>query len=221
MISENKMYIEPIISLFMVEDSTIKVLLTHKEDEPYKGYWMLPRDFVTKEESINDSLIRILNENIGFSDIYLSEVNALSKVDRVIDNRVVGISYLGVTDPVTVSLKFKYKENAEYQWFPIDNLPKLAFDHSEVIEDSVKRLQITVTTPVVLKSMYPSDFTLPELQKMFENLLNITLDRRNFRKRLITLDWIEETGDKSEKRYGRPSKIYYFKENMKEKSFFK
>ena len=190
MISENKMYIEPIISLFMVEDSTIKVLLTHKEDEPYKGYWMLPRDFVTKEESINDSLIRILNENIGFSDIYLSEVNALSKVDRVIDNRVVGISYLGVTDPVTVSLKFKYKENAEYQWFPIDNLPKLAFDHSEVIEDSVKRLQITVTTPVVLKSMYPSDFTLPELQKTFENLLNITLDRRNFRKRLITLDWI-------------------------------
>lgn len=220
MINENKMYIESLVSLFMVEDSIVKILLVHKETEPYKGYWMLPKETLTSEECIKDSVIRVLNNNFGFSDIYLSEVGSNSKLDRYVDNRVVGIYYFGVIDPVTVTLKFKYKEEVEYQWFPISNLPKLAYDHAEIIESSIKRLQDTSTEPKVLKAIYPSDFTLPELQKMFENLLNITLDRRNFRKRLLNMDWIEETGQNSEKRYGRPSKLYYFKENMKEKSFF-
>lgn len=220
MINENKIYIESLVSLFMVEDSIVKVLLMHKEDEPYKGYWMLPKEILTNEECIKDLVIRVLNNNFDFSDIYLSEVGSVSKLDRYVDNRVVGIYYLGVTDPVTVSLKFKYKEGIEYQWFPISNLPKLAYDHAQIVESSIKRLQETSTDSKVLKSIYPSDFTLPELQKMFENLLNITLDRRNFRKRLLNMDWIEDTGQNSEKRYGRPSKLYYFKENMKEKSFF-
>ena len=220
MINDNKMYVESLVSLYMVEESVVKVLLVHKDDEPYKGYWMLPKDVMTKDENVQDTVLRILNDNIGFSDIYLSQVNVETNIDRVVDNRVVAISYLALTDPVTVSLKFKYNEETEYKWFEINNLPKLAYDHAEVVTKSIEKLRSDITTPNVLKALYPSDFTLPELQKAFENILGVTLDRRNFRKRLLNMNWIVDSGHMSERRFGRPSKVYYFSEDMKEKGFF-
>ncbi len=218
--NENKMYIETIVGLFMVEESMTKILLVHKTEEPYKGYWMLPRDIVNIDNTIFDTTKNLLDSTINYSDIYLKEVNTFSRIDRDIDKRVVGVSYIGVTDPVTVSLKFKVDESLEYQWFDIYNLPKLAYDHEEVVNSNINYLKENITKVEVLKALYPGDFTLPELQRMFEKLLNITIDRRNFRKKLINLDWVFETDHMSDKRYGRPSKVYYFVENMKNRSFF-
>lgn len=220
MINENKMYVESLVSLYMVEESVIKILLVHKNDEPYKGYWILPKDIMTKEENIHDTVVRILNDNVSFSDIYLSQGTIKTDVNRVVDNRVVAVPFLGITDPVTVSLKFKYSEEVEYKWFEINNLPKLAYDHLEVVTESIQKLRKDIPSPNVLKALYPSDFTLPELQKTFENILGVTLDRRNFRKRLLNMEWIVDSGHMSERRFGRPSKIYYFNEDMKEKGFF-
>lgn len=220
MVNDNKMYVESLISLYMVEESIVKILLVHKDEEPYKGYWMLPKDIMTNDENVNDTVVRVLNNNTGYSDIYVSQVNVETDINRVVDNRVMAVSFLAVTDPVTVSLKFKYNEETEYKWFEINNLPKLAYDHAEVVNESINKLRKDITTPVVLKALYPSDFTLPELQKSFENILGVTLDRRNFRKRLLNMNWIVDSGHMSERRFGRPSKVYYFSENMKEKGFF-
>ena len=108
----------------------------------------------------------------------------------------------------------------ESAWFDINEIPKVGYDHEEVIRYSIDRLRSKIVNSTVLKSLFPSDFTLPEIQKVYEEILGVHLDRRNFRKKFINLGLIEDTGYKNEGMNGRPAKLYRFKENVKERNLF-
>lgn len=212
--------VEALISIFMIDKGEIKLLLFKKKDEPYKGYWMLPGSELKNTESLEENINNYVLKYCGFSDIYIEQSSVFSEVDRLPNNRVIAISYLGLIDSISVDLKQETFETIESEWFNIELIPKVIYDHDIIIENNIKQLREKIINSNILKILFPSDFTLPELQKVYEQILGKKLDRRNFRKKFITFGLIEDTGYKNEGYTGRPAKLYRFKENLDEINLF-
>ena len=217
--NENTVFVEVLTNIFTVEKGKLKILLARKNTEPYKGYWELPNKILSNEETLEETKEKILEETIGTSNIYTEQNYTFSKLDRNPNNRILATSYIGLIDSKTIEIKNKKNEN-NWEWFTINELPKIAVDHKEVIENATELLKTKLVSANILKKLFPSDFTLPELQEIYENIMNKKLDRRNFRKKFINLGLIEDTGYKSEGRSGRPAKLYRFKETIKETYLF-
>lgn len=209
--------IEVLINLFTFEKGEIKILLFKKHDEPYKGYWMLPSNLMLNKETLWECADATLKEKVGVTDIYKETCEVFSGIDRIPDTRIVGISILGIIDTVKVNMSFDIKEESE--WFNINDIPKTIYDNGEIIKNSVEKLKKELLNTRLLKIFFPSDFTLPELQKLFEQILNKKLDRRNFRKKILKLDIIEDTMEKNISMTGRPAKLYKFKD-IEDKDLF-
>lgn len=216
----NNVSFETVMSIFTIINGKIKILLVKKKDDPYKDYWCLPYRGVDISETLDDSINIILNDFIGFNNIYNEQVYTFSDVSRVPNNRVVGTSYLGLVDNKILEIKKDFVSIFDTEWFSIDEIPKMAFDHKKIIEYSISKLKSVLVNTSILKNLFPSDFTLPELQCVYEFLLGKKLDRRNFRKKFISFDLIEDTGYKNEGASGRPAKLYKFKDNIKEINLF-
>lgn len=215
-----KNYHESIISLFTIDKGKVKILLVRKQTEPYRGYWILPSDFVPVNQTLEGVLQELVYDKIGYQDFYMEQCHTFSRLDRDPDDRVIATSYIGLLDSTTAILKREERPEVESAWFDINEIPKVGYDHEEVIRYSIDRLRSKIVNSTVLKSLFPSDFTLPEIQKVYEEILGVHLDRRNFRKKFINLGLIEDTGYKNEGMNGRPAKLYRFKENVKERNLF-
>ena len=203
--------IEVLVNLFTISKGKLNVLLFRKEEEPFKGYWMLPSNLLMTTETIEECAKYTINEMAGIENIYLKQCNVFSKIDRLPNDRILGNSLIGLDDNQTLLLK-KQKRNFESAWFTINDLPKIVYDHGDILKDTINYLRKELTNVELLKKLFPSDFTIPELQAVFEEILAKKLDRRNFRKKLINLDILEDTGDKNNIKNGRPAKLYRFKE---------
>ena len=217
---KNSILLETRINIFAVDGGNLKILLQKKLREPYKGYWELPGMFLKKDETLEDNINDLLLETIGTKDIYVEQNYTFSSIDRFPNERVLATSYIGLIDIRKVTQKKESSEKELIEWFDIKELPKIAFDHKEIIDKAREKLKSKLTNTTVLKKLFPSEFTLPELQNTFESIMNIKLDRRNFRKKFITLGLIEETGYNNIGGSGRPAKLYRFKENIKETNLF-
>jgi 8-oxo-dGTP diphosphatase len=218
--NENNIILENIISIFTIEKGTLKVLLQRKKTEPYKGYWRLPGNILNNAITIEQNIDEILDETIGTSNIYKEQVYTFSNIDRYPSERIIATTYVALTDNKTIEIKKEDAQIEDTDWFDINALPKIAFDHKEIMDKAREELKSKLTNTTILKKLFPSDFTLPELQNTFESIMNIKLDRRNFRKKFITLGIIEETGYNNIGGSGRPAKLYRFKENIKETNLF-
>lgn len=205
--------IEVLDNIFMVDKGKIKILLLKKETEPYKGYWALPRGILEIDETVREGAQRISHELTGLKDILFDDNAVFSDINRYLEERVIGISCIGLTDTITVSLKQELV-GGEYGWFDIDSLPKLVYDHAKITTKAIEDLQKCLQDFHLLKRLFPSDFTLPELQKTFEQVLNRELDRRNFRKKIMSLDILEDTGESNVGESGRPARFYRLKEDL-------
>ena len=217
---KNGILLENRINIFTVEKGNLKVLLQRKTMDPYKGYWELPGKMLKKEETLEDNIDDLLIETIGTKKIYKEQNYTFSSIDRYPNERVIAISYIGLTDSRKVKINIENEEIETIEWFDITKLPKIAFDHKKIMDKAREGLKSKLTNTTILKNLFPSDFTLPELQNTFESIMNIKLDRRNFRKKFITLGLIEETGYNNIGGSGRPAKLYRFKENIKETNLF-
>lgn len=217
---KNSILLENRINIFTVENGNLKVLLQKKSKEPYKGYWELPGSLLKKDETLEENINNLLIETIGTKNIYKEQNYTFSSIDRYPNERVLATSYIGLTDTRKVKLNKNIEDIEDIQWFDMKELPKIAFDHKEIMDKARQELKSKLTNTTVLKNLFPSDFTLPELQNTFESIMNIKLDRRNFRKKFITLGLIEETGYNNIGGSGRPAKLYRFKENIKETNLF-
>lgn len=218
--NENSVMLETLINIFTVDKGKLKILLTRKKDEPYKGYWILPADILSNEKTLEETIDNILNQTIGTSNIYIEQNHTFSNINRNPSDRVIATSYIGLVDSKTMEIKRNIQENLDSSWFTIDEIPKMAYDHKEIIEKARELLKTKLINSNILKILFPSDFTLPELQSIYESIMNTKLDRRNFRKKFINLNLIEETGYNNIGGSGRPAKLYRFKENIKEINLF-
>ena len=213
-------YNETLISIFSVFDGELKVLLLIKKTEPYKGYWILPGNLLRCDETIENNITDAVYDLTGLTNVYIEQTYSFSALDRNPDYRLIAISHIGLVDSTTVEIKREERENVESEWFKITDLPKLAFDHEMILNKNIKYLYSKIINSNILKILFPSDFTLPELQKVYEQVLDKPLDRRNFRKKFIALDLVEDTLEKNTGFNGRPAKLYRFKDDIKERNLF-
>lgn len=217
---ENSLILETLIGIFSVNKGKIKILLMRKKDDPYKGHWILPGSILNVNETLEDNVNSVINEKLGLPSMYIEQCYTFSEFNRNQDARILATSYIGLIDNITLVLKKQDREGIELEWFDINSIPKTAYDHDQIIAKLVEYLRKRITNSNILRILFPSDFTLPELQKVYEQILNIKIDRRNFRKKLLNLDYVVYTGDVNEGYMGRPAKLYRFNEELKERNIF-
>lgn len=209
----NSVVLEVLANIFTIENGEFKILLVRKKREPYKGYWILPGGIVTKDKTLEETIEDNVTNQAGLSNLVYEQCSVFSELDRVPNKRVVGVSLISIVDEIKVKLH-QEKTSYEISWFSIDKLPKIGYDHSRVIDSAIAQLKGKLNQSRTLQQIFPSDFTLPEIQKVYEQILTKELDRRNFRKKFLKLDLIEETGDKASSVTGRPAKLYRFKQDI-------
>lgn len=217
---EYAVILETLVSIFTVDKGSLKVLLMKKKTNPYHGYWILPSNIMTNKETLEDNIYSTINGRLGYPEMYLEQGHIFSNLDRDSDERIVGVSYLALIDSKTLEIKKEDRPDLELQWFNIDDIPKMGYDHEIIVKDSIKLLSKKLLNSKVLKNLFPSDFTLPEIQKVYEQILGRELDRRNFRKKFINLGLVTDTGDKNIGGNGRPGKLYRFNEDLRERDLF-
>lgn len=213
-------YLETLISVFTIDKGSFKVLLLRKKTEPYKGYWILPGNYLKNDETLEDNITDTVYDKTGLLSVYIEQCYTFSSLDRDPDNRVIATSFIGLVDSKSVEIKREERPEYETAWFSIDELPKLGYDHESIISRNIEYLKKKIVNSNVLKSLFPSDFTLPELQHVYEQILGKELDRRNFRKKFIGMNLIEDTLEKNTGFNGRPAKLYRFKDDIKEINLF-
>jgi len=198
-------------SIFTVEKGITKILLVQRKNNPFYGMWSLPGGALYNDENLEDGMKRELLEKTGLIIPNLKLCNIFGKVDRSPCMRMIGVSYLGVIDQSKIELLKETLKTSNADWFSIDSIPHLAYDHSEIIEDSLKNLKKRIINSDILENLFPKKFTLPEIQKAYEAILEKTFDRRNFRKKLLSLDIIEDTNETTTFAGKKPAKLYRFK----------
>lgn len=212
MITMNEQYnnqIEIINSIFTVIDGNIKILLFKRNEEPFKGYWMLPSNLLMTNETIEQCSLATIKEYSGYSNVYIEQSNIKSDISRLPNSRTIACSFIAIIDKESP----REKINIESEFFNINEIPKLVYDHDLIIQMNISILKDKIKNNKLIDIFYKSDFTLPELQKMYEVAYEKTFDRRNFRKKLINMNIIEDTGFKNKSEFGRPAKLYRFKKN--------
>lgn len=201
--------------IFTVEKGIVRVLLIKRKNEPYKDMWGLVGGALYNDEDLEDGLKREVFEKTGIQDIELKLCNVFGRVDRSPVMRMVGISYLGVLDSNRVRVLKDTMKTSDADWVEIDKIPSLAYDHNEVLNDALEKLKVEILRSDILKSLFPDGFTFPEIQKAYESILKRTFDRRNFRKKLLSLDLIEDTQKEVTFEGRKPAKLYRFKKNIR------
>lgn len=203
--------------LFTIDQGNIKVLLLHRDEEPYRGYWMLPTISLTKDQTIEE-LVDSQLHTLGLKGLPTKQVGVFSDIARVPRVRTIGLAVMSWIDIKSFELKETVKE--EHNWFHLELLPKIIYDQQAMIEQSKELFVNVLLHSNELLTLFPSDFTLPELQMTYEELLGSSLDRRNFRKKLMQFHLLKDTGYKNEGASGRPAKLYSFQENADLTSLF-
>lgn len=215
----NKLYknigIHVITTLFTVDKGVVKVLLVKRTNEPFNGYWALPGGAMYNNETLEDGAKRELKEKTGLENIKLELGNIFDDVNRSNLQRMIGVSFLGVINTKGIELQKETMKTSNADFFAIDKVPKLAYDHNIVIDKSLVILKEKILKSSILKDLLPEEFTLPELQKVYETLLNKELDRRNFRKKLLNDGIIWAVNKDAVFNGKKPAKLYCFKDREK------
>ena len=218
---ENVLYknqgIHVISSIFTVDNGKVKVLLLKRRNEPYKDYWALVGGALYNNESIEDGIRGEIYEKSGLKDVKLYESGVFDEIGKTptINMRMVALGYLGLVNKNANSLN-----NNDVEWFDINEVPDLAFLHNDMIKASLENLRELIIQSDILKVLLPNEFTMPELQNIFEAILGKTFDRRNFRKKILSLNIVDDTNKEISINGNKPSKLYKFKKNLEKKKVF-
>ena len=212
--------VETLIGIFTVDKGKIKILMMRKKTDPYKGYWILPGEMLKVKETLEDNITDVVCDKLGLPTMYIEQCYTFSNLNRHLEDRVLATTFIGLIDNITLVLKKQERDNIELEWFDINSIPKTGYDHDKIINKLIEYFKKRIINSNILKILFPSDCTLPELQKVYEQILNISIDRRNFRKKLINLGYVVDTGDVNEGYMGRPAKLYRFNDELEERNLF-
>jgi 8-oxo-dGTP diphosphatase len=198
------------IVIFTIRDKRLKLLLIRRGNEPHKGIWALPGGFLQLDEDVESGARRELAEETGISGVYLEQLYTFGAVDRDPRERVISIAYYALIASDKIVLQAATDAQAA-DWFSMDDLPALAFDHNKIVDKAHQRLVAKLDYSTIAFQFMSKDFTLSELQDVYEIILREEMDRRNFRKWVLALEQIEETGNTRRDGAHRPAKLYRVK----------
>ena len=184
----------------------LKVLLLKRNFQPAKGNWSLMGGFLKNNEAVDEAAKRILNQLTGLSDVYMEQLYTFGELDRDPGARIISVSYFALIKINASDLELVKNHGAT--WVPISAMPQLIFDHSAMVERALKKLQIRARTQPIGFELLPDKFTIPQLQGLYEAIYNKALDKRNFRRKLLSMDLLEKLEEK-EKESSRKGAWYY------------
>ncbi|MBK7561642.1 MAG: NUDIX hydrolase [Chitinophagaceae bacterium] len=198
--------------IFGYDDKELKVLLIKSDLEEFAGLFSLLGDLIRPDEDLETASYRILKERTGLDDVYLEQVQAFGSIKRHPSGRVITIAYYSLIDIKHHKMQLSHNE---LNWHPVNELKKLAFDHKLILDTCLLRLQQRVLETPIVFNLLPEKFSLRELQELYEAILGIGLDRRNFRKKISIKDWLIDIGEIENDVPHRPGKLYKLKPELK------
>lgn len=208
--------------VFGFHGKELKVLLIKRGEEPFKDSWALPGDLLNPKEDLNNSVNLVLKNLTGLNNLFFEQVKTFGELERHPVGRVITTGYFTLIN---------CKENeinpasfaTEAKWFKIRSIEELAFDHNKILASAILKLQQSVRTRPIGFELLSSEFTLTELQSLYEAILGVKMDTRNFRKKILQMKFLNETGNLQENVSHRPAKLYQFDkekyEQLKNKGF--
>lgn len=198
--------------IFGYEDKELKVLLIKSDLKEFEGMYSLLGDLIRPGEDLDAASYRVLKERTGLDDVYLEQVHAFGSVDRHPSGRVITIAYYSLIDIGHHKLQLSHNE---LRWHSVYELDKLAFDHSLIIETCLKQLRERIEEHPIVFNLLPEKFSLRQLQELYEAILGVELDRRNFRKKISLKGWLKDINEMEKNLSHRPGKLYSLKHKIK------
>jgi len=189
-------------------DNELHILIARRPFEPLKGGWSLMGGFVNEHESINQAAERVVGEFTGIDDIFMEQVGAYGELNRDVAERVISIAYYALVDIDQFDTSLAGKNDA--RWVRITQLPELIFDHNKMVKDTINILQRKAAVKPIGFNLFGEQFTLPTLQCLYESIYQETIDKRNFRKKLLTMDILEKLDEKDKSSSKRGAFYYRF-----------
>jgi 8-oxo-dGTP diphosphatase len=173
--------------IFGFDESDLKVLLIERKHDPFLGYWAFPGGFVDMEETTEDGAKRELLEETGLKDVFIEQLYTFSDVDRDPRGRTISVVYFALVNLTNYNIKAG-DDAKNVKWYPVSNLPKLAFDHDKVLHVALNRIRGKIRYQPIGFELLPEKFTLSQLQHLYEAVLQKELDKRNFRKKILKMN---------------------------------
>ena len=202
--------------VFGFNEGELKVLLIERGLEPFKGRWALPGGFVRVEETLDAAARRELAEEADLSNVFLEQLYTFGTVDRDPRERVVSVAFYALVKLSEHSAKAA-TDAANARWFPVSEVPKLAFDHTAILETAMERLKGKVRYQPIGFELLPPKFTLSQLQHLYEAVLGTELDKRNFRKKVLGFDLLVALKETQMLGRHRPAQLFRFDADKYEK----
>ena len=208
------------IVILTIKNNSLNVLLVKRNNEPFKDKWAIPGGYVRMSENLDEAAMRVLKERTNVENIYLEQLYTFGDPLRHPVSRVITCAYFALIRSEDVDVV----TSDDLAWHKVSELPPLAFDHKEIIEYSLKRTRERLEMCPVAYQLLNEKFTLTEMQKAYEMIMEKKLDKRNFRKKVITTDGLRELNEFSKSSSKRPARLYTFdniKLNSKRAHFIK
>ncbi|MBW4890574.1 NUDIX hydrolase [Mucilaginibacter sp. HMF5004] len=206
--------------IFGFEAGELKILLIERAEDPFKDWWALPGNLVENDEGIESAATRILYELTGWRELHMEQFHTFGDVNRHPLGRVITVAYYAL---IRINGKKEVKPVTQYAkkafWHPINDLPRLGFDHSDIFETSIQKLRRRLSYQPIAFELLPEKFTLTQLQLLYEAILNKKLDKRNFRKKMLSYGFLKELDEKQKGVSYRAAKLYKFDRRKYNKIF--
>jgi 8-oxo-dGTP diphosphatase len=210
-----KQYEKPLLTVdvvvFTVLDGELRVLLLQRKSEPHVNMWSIPGGFMHLGETLDEAVNRRLLDRTGVKEIYLEQLATFGEPRRDPRARVITVAYIALV--AAHRLQGDVQANEETRWFKVQDMPKLAFDHRVIVDAAIQRLRERLETSTIAYQLLPEEFTLTELQRIYETISGKKLDKRNFRKKILaTDDVVELEGRTKMEGFHRPAQLYTTKQ---------
>lgn len=210
-----KFYVSVDCIIFGFSEGELNLLLLKRNFEPSKGEWSLMGGFVQQDESVDDAAKRVLAELTGLENVYMEQVNSFGEVGRDPGERVISIAYYALINIDEYDREAVQQHNAF--WININEMPDLIFDHPQMVQAARDLMKQKASTKPIGFNLLPKLFTLSQLQSLYEAIYGEDIDKRNFRKRIAEMDYIEKTDKIDKKGSKRGAALYKFNDKVYQK----
>ena len=202
--------------IFGFSEGELNLLLFKRDVEPARGSWSLPGGFIKENESAEEAAARVLHSLTGLSHLYMEQLMLFSEVNRDPGERVLSIAYYTLVNVADYDRELVQEHNAH--WRNIKDLPELIFDHGKMFQVALERLRHKASTEPVGFNLLPEKFTVPQLQSLYEAIYGRDVDKRNFRKKIQTMDFLEKSEEKDKSSSKRGAFLYTFNKKLYEQA---
>lgn len=208
----SKVWVSVDCIVFGFENNQLKLLIGRRQMDPGRGEWSLYGGFVRDDEGLDEAANRVLYSLTGLKEIYMKQVGAFGAVDRDPGERVISVAYCALIN--VNDYDDKLRQQYELEWADLSQLPKLYSDHNQMVNKAISLLRRRIKTEPLSFNLLPDLFTLTQLQHVYEAILGSPIDKRNFRKRIKQIDFIEKTELIDKKTSKRGAALYRFNKKM-------